>query len=106
MTRTQLAGYALIASACVLTGLLLVQLGGLKANEARAEMVLNKDTVTMLTTSVQAGEEALFVMDSVNEALLIYTLDFKGAKGSKLELAHRQELGPLFGVRPAPRPRR
>jgi len=83
MTRIQLACYALIASACVSAALLLSQLPGIE-QEARAELLLNKDTLTLMTAQVRADEDALFVIDSVNEKLLIYTTDF-GKK--KLELA-------------------
>ena len=94
MTRTQLACYALIASACITGALLISQLPGIN-QEARAELLLNKDTLTMMTAQVRQGEDALFVIDSVNEKLLIYTTDI-GQK--KLEMVVPPvDLARMFG---------
>lgn len=97
MNRLHLACFSLIASAFVLAGLLIVAAPGHLTQKAQAEMLVNKDTVTMMTTLTRPGEEALFVIDSVNERLLIYRTELAGARG-KLELAGNVDLRRLFGA--------
>ncbi len=93
MTRTQLACYSLMASAFLLAGLLIVNLPDRLAPQANAAMVLNKDTLTLLTARTRSDEEALFVLDSLNAKLLIYRLDI-GKK--QIELAGTADLTQLF----------
>lgn len=93
MNRTQAACYSLIASMFVLAGLLIVHVSGRLTPSAYADMVTSKESLTLLTASTRAGEEALFVLDSINEKLMIYRLDI-GKK--QLELASAADLRQLF----------
>ena len=92
MSRTQLACYALIASACLLAGLAVIELADRFEPAAEAEMVVNKDIFTILSDGgVQSGEEFVYLLDNKNERLLCYqsgnnnrielygTLDVSGA---------------------------
>lgn len=74
MTRTQLASYCLLASAFVLGAILLVQVSRYVENEARADMVTNARSVTVLSVKTNNGE-LLAILDSRNEILLGYLLD-------------------------------
>jgi hypothetical protein len=80
MTKMQLACYSLIASSFILAGLLLVSLQD-RMPAAQGSLVVTKDTFTFLTTQARAGDEALFVLDNVNEKLLIYTTTLAGVRG-------------------------
>lgn len=76
MNRTELACYCLIASAFVLGGLVLIQADRIvPSNEAQAEMVVNKDNLTVLTTEVAPGREIVYILDNRSEQLLAYELD-------------------------------
>jgi hypothetical protein len=76
MNRIPLACTCLIASAVVLSGLLIVQLSGeLGPTPARAEMVIARENFTLLTAQTRDGEEALFVLDNTTGTLLVYRLD-------------------------------
>ncbi|WP_428388548.1 hypothetical protein [Mucisphaera sp.] len=75
---TQLACYALIASAFVLAGLLLTHgREGLAAldNTADAALLVNRDDITLMTAQTRSGEESLFVLDNRTERLFVYRLD-------------------------------
>lgn len=76
MKRTELACYALIASAFVLAAMLLVSASRFAENDAYAEMVVTKDGITMLSTQAPlGGVEFVYVLDSRNGRLLTYSLD-------------------------------
>ncbi|MBI1370151.1 MAG: hypothetical protein GC162_16040 [Planctomycetes bacterium] len=75
MTRVQTACYALIASAIVLTALLLVQSSQTLVQPAHAEMVVHKDFTTMLSTRYRADTDIVYVLDSKQARLLAYVLD-------------------------------
>jgi len=75
MNRTQLAGFALIASAFVMAALLVNKLPARLESEARANFVVNRDNFTMMTARTRADEEALFVLENGSQKLLIYTMD-------------------------------
>ncbi len=97
MDRTTLCRYSLTASAFVLSGLLLMAIyfrGGLDA-PAQGDLIVTKDTFTIMTARTRSDEEAVFVLDSLDEQLLIYTLDLKGT-GGRLNLLLRQDLRELF----------
>ncbi len=97
MDRTTLCRTSLIASAFVLSGLLLMAVhwrGGLAA-AAQGEMIVSKDTFTVMTARTRQDEEAVFVLDSLEEKLLIYTLDLRGT-GGRIKLLFRQDLRELF----------
>lgn len=93
MTRIQLACYCLIASAFLLGGLLVVQLGDVTAQRADAEMVIARDNFTLLTASTRDDEEALFLLDNVTGRLLIYRLNLPQ---NQLELAGGADVTQLF----------
>ena len=90
----QIACTSLIASAFVLGGLLAVSLQN-HIPTAEATMVLNRDNYTMMTAQTKSDEEALFVIDSLNERLLIYVTTLTGTRG-KLELLQSKDLSQLF----------
>ncbi len=75
MNRIQTACYCLLASAFILTGMLVVRTAGLWESTAQAEMVDSKGAATVLTAEVNNKTEALFVLDSKNETLLAYQFD-------------------------------
>ena len=73
MSRTTQACYALICTAFVTTALIFLQASSLMESSAQAEMVVNRNAVTMLTARFQAGEEILYVLDSNRERLFAYS---------------------------------
>lgn len=76
MNRTELACYGLIASAFILGGLVLIQADRIiPSNEAYAEMVVNKDNLTLMTTEVAPNREMVYILDNRSEQLLAYELD-------------------------------
>lgn len=93
MDRTQLACYGLIASACVLAGLLFVRLPNRLTSPAHASLVLGKETLTLMTARTRPDEEALFVLDNLAGKLLIYRLNL-GKK--QLELSGSADLTQIF----------
>ncbi|MEQ9459648.1 MAG: hypothetical protein RIG82_01675 [Phycisphaeraceae bacterium] len=72
---TRLACYVLIASAFVLSGLLLSQSRGWLENRAEAALLVNRDDITLMTAQTRNGEESLFVLDNRTERLFVYRLD-------------------------------
>ncbi|MEM8739671.1 MAG: hypothetical protein AAGG38_14505 [Planctomycetota bacterium] len=89
MNRIQTACYCLIASALVLSGLLVVQLSErVEPNEADATLVIARDNFTLLTAETRSDEESLFVLDSTSGTLLVYRFDIS-----------RGELVPSGGLR-------
>ncbi len=92
MTRIQLACYALLASALVLTGLLIVQ-GRSVMPEANAALVIAEPGFSFMTAETRREEEALFVI--VNDKMMIYTTSLTGSRG-RLELVSATDLTRLF----------
>lgn len=95
--KNSTARYCLTASAFVLGAILLLSIfmrGGFE-RPADASLVVSADTITLMTAQTRQDEEAVFVLDSVNEALLIYTLSLRGNQG-RLELSDRVNLAQLF----------
>ena len=86
-----------MASAFVLAGLLLVVIGvrGDLEPQARAEVVVARENLTMMTTRSSSDAEAVFVMDNDNDRLLIYTMRLRGNRG-RLELSERVNLNDMF----------
>jgi len=78
MTRKTLACYALIASAFVLGGLLTLKVAEKIETPARADMVVNKDIFTVLTTEGIGGGDFIYALDNKNERLLCYNTDARG----------------------------
>lgn len=93
MNRIQTACYCLIASAFILAGLLVAQLGDRAANPAQASMVIARDNFTLMTAKSRKGEESLFVLDNTAGRLMIYRLNL-GKK--RLELAANADLNNIF----------
>ncbi len=93
MNRIQLACCFLIASAFVLAGLLITSLPMSATPLAQAGVVLNKETLTLMTAQTRKDEEALFILDNLNEKLLIYRIDLVK---KQLELAGAADLPVLF----------
>ena len=95
MTHIQMACYALIASAFILAGLLLVQLQqqAMLTQQAQAEMVINRTNYTLMTTRTKTDEEALFVINNITNRLLIYTTN---AGRRQINLVGNQDLLQLF----------
>jgi hypothetical protein len=104
MKSTQLACYALLASAFILGGLLLTNVkGALLAEQARAHMVINRQNFTVMTTLTRANEEAVFVLNNMTNRLLIYTLN---VARNELVLVGNEDMArqfsfPAAGARPA-----
>lgn len=97
MTRTQMACYGLIASAFILSGLLVVKLQGVDLlPKAHADQLLTRANLTIMTARTRNDEESLFVMDNISQKLLIYKIRLVGRKG-RLELARSMDLKQLFG---------
>lgn len=72
MSRIQLACYSLIASAFLLAGLLVVQVGDRLETPAEGAMVINQQNFTLMTARTRSNEEALFVMDDNSGQLMVY----------------------------------
>jgi hypothetical protein len=99
MNRIQLACYSLLASAFILGGLLLVNLGPRMTSRADAAMVIARDNFTLMTAMTRSQEEALFVLDNLGNRLLVYRLDLGR---NRLELAGAADLAQIFAVGAAP----
>jgi len=99
MNRNQFATWGLVVSAMLLAALLLVNLPRQMAAPAHAELLLNKDTFTLMTATSRPGEEALFLLDSVNERLLIYNVNLAR---KRIEKAGALDMGQIFGGPGAP----
>jgi len=95
MNRIQTACYCLMASAVVLSGLLVVQLSErVTPNEAEASLVIARENFTLLTAEVRDGEEALFVLDNTTGTMLVYRLEL--GRGSSLQPAGGVRLSEIF----------
>jgi uncharacterized membrane protein YgcG len=75
MKRIDLAGYVLIACAFVLAGLLAVSLQGRMTPSANAELVVSKDSLTLMTARTRSNEESVLVLDNASERLMVYSVD-------------------------------
>jgi len=91
--NTQYACYALIASALLLSGMLLAQIS-LQPNQAEAALVIKADNFTVLTARTADDEEALFILDNISQRILIYTQDITR---KRIELVGSANLGQMFG---------
>lgn len=97
MDRNHYACYALIASAFVLCGLIVTQLGGRVVQPAHASEAILRDNLTVVTAQSRDGEDALFVLDSISERLMIYRLEV-GKK--RMELVASTDLAQVFAQVP------
>lgn len=93
MNRTQLATYTLMASAFVLAALVCVQASRHIENEAHAEMVINGNTITLLSTAVARDAEAIYVLDSGQSRLLVYAHD---PNRKFIDLIAAMDIGDMF----------
>lgn len=94
MTRIQASCFMLIASACVLAGLLISSIGSPLDTPAKAEMLLKSGNATLLTASTDDDEESLFLLDGNRGRLLIYTPNIND---NELELRQSLPLSRIFG---------
>jgi len=100
MTRIQLACIVLLASAFVLTGVLISSVQNKQLlNTADANMVVTRGPITALTARTRDGEECLFVLENTTQVLLIYRTDV--AK-NRVELVRALSLAEAFGLNQAP----
>ncbi|MEM1097941.1 MAG: hypothetical protein AAGH92_04035 [Planctomycetota bacterium] len=90
---THIACWCLIASAVVLSGLLIVRMNDTVANEADAALVIARDNFSLLTARTRSGEESLFILDNRAGALLVYNLN---VPRKRLELVEGLDLNRLF----------
>ncbi|MFW5682849.1 MAG: hypothetical protein ACOC1G_07575 [Phycisphaeraceae bacterium] len=94
MTRIQASCFMLIASACVLAGLLISSIGSPLDSPAQAEMLLKSGNATLMTASTNDSEESLFLLDGNRGRLLIYTANIND---NELELRQSLPLSRIFG---------
>ena len=95
MNQVQLACVFLIASAMVLAGLLVTQVRrDPPAPQAFADQVITTGAFSLMTAKTRKDEEALFMLDTLNQKLLIYRLDL-GKK--RLVLAGSSSIEDIFG---------
>ncbi|MEM1026709.1 MAG: hypothetical protein AAGJ38_01365 [Planctomycetota bacterium] len=87
------ACWCLIASAVVLSGLLIVRMNDSVTNEADAALVIARDNFSLLTARTRSGEESLFILDNRAGALLVYNLN---VPRKRLELVKGLDLNRLF----------
>lgn len=101
MNRIQLACLSLIASAFLMAGLLVVQLGsngqsiGLNSPAYGSGQVIARDNFTLLTARTRENEDSLFVLESTVGRLLVYRLD---ATRNRLEVAGGANLADVFQI--------
>ena len=91
---------ALWASAFVIAALVVVQAGKLPGNVAHAEMAAAQDGYTLLTTNSGHGgdedpNELLYVLDNVDEVLLVYEIE--DSRTGQIFLRDGGSLVNLFG---------
>ncbi|MEM7576654.1 MAG: hypothetical protein AAF328_04185 [Planctomycetota bacterium] len=91
--RTHIACWCLIASAVVLSGLLVTRTADSVSNEADAALVIARDNFSLLTARTRSGEESLFILDNRQGALLVYNLN---VSRKRLELVKGLDLNRLF----------
>jgi len=104
MTRTDMACYGLLASAFVLTALVVVQLQNKTVlPEAEASVALTSGPITALTTRTRDNEEALFLLHNNAQRLLIYRTDLGK---NRVIIEESLDLARAFNVGQNNKPRR
>ena len=93
MNRIHTTCCCLIASAVVLSGLLIVQLGQRYDNRAEASLVIARDNFSLLTAQTRGNEESLFILDNTSGTLLVYHLN---VARKRMELVDGLKLETLF----------
>ena len=96
MTRIQVACYSLLASAFILGGVLVSQVGDRAVPRAEAEMVIAQQQFTLMTGLTRNDEEALFVLDGRSQQLLVYRVKQRGGSW-RMEPAGVMPMSQLFG---------
>lgn len=99
MNHIQLACYSLLASAFVLTALLLVRIEDRFATPVQASEVITRESFTLLTARTEQDEESLFVVDNTSQRMLIYRTDIAR---KRIELAQSVDLADLFNLAGGP----
>lgn len=94
MNGIQVACWSLAASAFLLGGILVAELGSLQGNQAKANMVIDRDNFALMTARTEVGGESLFVLDNIHGELLIYTMD---VPNHRLNLVGSVNLNATFG---------
>lgn len=94
MNRTHTICCCLIASAVVLSGMLITQLGQRYENPADAAMVIARDNFSLMTAKTRSSEEALFILDNASGTLLVYNMEIARRR---IALADGVKLDQLFG---------
>jgi len=99
MNRIQTACFALLASAFLLAGILIVRVDQKAAqNAALADQVISQPSFTMMTSRTRGegdqSEESLFILDNNSGALLVYTPNV-GRK--QLQWVRTIKMSELFG---------
>jgi hypothetical protein len=92
---------ALWASAFVIGALILVQAGRLQPNPAYAEMASQREGYTLLTCSMGRGpdedpDEFLYVLDSRNQALMVY--EIVDARRRQIDLRDSRSIEQMFSA--------
>ena len=74
MNKTQFASYCLIASAFVLTAVLVASFDKdiAVSTTAEAQYIVDSDDFTLMSADIREGEEGLFVLDNNLSRILIY----------------------------------
>ena len=93
MNRIQTACFCLMASAFVLSAILIVRIDQTAApNAAQADQVIAQPGFTLMTARTRGdaadGEESLFVLDSRNGVVVVYAPDIG-----------KQQLTPVAGIK-------
>lgn len=71
----QSACWALLASAFILSAILIVELGALSGSTAKANMVIDRDAFALMTAQTASNQESLFIVDNRHGYLLMYEMN-------------------------------
>ncbi|MBI1372683.1 MAG: hypothetical protein GC159_07960 [Phycisphaera sp.] len=83
--QTNTACWILVATAFILTAIVMIQAQRFVDNQAQALMVLDKGSFTLMTAPVSSAEELLYVLDSRSGLLLAYAQD-RNARDKRVQL--------------------
>lgn len=93
MTKIQTACYCLLASAFVLTGVLIVQVDKTSAPKtAQADQVIAQSQFSLMTASTRGEEESLFILDNRQGTLVVYKPNIPRAQLEVVAVVSMQEL--------------
>lgn len=96
MNRIQTACFCLLASAFLLSGILVVRLDSVtQQNTASADQVIAQpQSFSLMTARTRGDDESLFVLDSTSGKLVIYQ---PNVGRQQLEVVRAFDLSELFG---------